>query len=203
MTRLVLIRHGETDWNREGRYQGHTDVPLNATGRVQAAALAESQRGTPIDAIYTSDLQRARQTAETLAEVTGAPLFPDRRLREIAQGDWEGRLFADIERTHPDLLARRRREPRLTRPPGEGENVRDVWARLRPLIAEIHSRYAGSRVALVSHGAALAVLKVHVLHLPIESVWDHIPGHVTADEISLGPEWDTPAGEPGQEEVPG
>jgi broad specificity phosphatase PhoE len=193
MTRLVLIRHGETDWNREGRYQGHADVPLNAAGRAQAASLAQSQRGMALDAIYTSDLQRAHQTAEVLAEATGAPLFVERRLREIAQGDWEGQLFADIQRDHAELLARRRREPLLTRPPGDSENVGDVWARLRPLIAEIHRRHPGGRIALVSHGAALAVLKVHILHLPLESVWDHVPGHVTADEIRLGPEWDEPA----------
>lgn len=96
MTRLILVRHGETDWNVEGRYQGHSDVPLNARGRAQAARLAEALRGSDIRAIYSSDLARARETAEALAHATRLAVQHDPRLREIDQGDWEGMLFLEI-----------------------------------------------------------------------------------------------------------
>lgn len=184
MTELLLVRHGETDWNREGRYQGQTDVPLNATGLAQAEALAESQRGRPLDWVYASDLQRARQTAEILGRVTGAPVHIDRRLREIDQGAWEGQLFSHIQDAQGDLLAQRRREPLDTRPPG-GETVREVMARVLPLLDEIHSRHPDGRVALVSHGAALAVIKIHVLDLPVEAVWDHVPRNGSVEKVSL------------------
>ena len=184
MTRLVLIRHGETDWNREGRYQGHTDVPLNARGRAQAEELAESLRGHKLDAIYTSDLQRARQTAEILAAATGAPMIVDRRLREIDLGKWEGQLFTDIRESHADLLARRRVDPMDTPSPG-GEGIRQVMARVVPLIDEIVRRHPDGRVALMSHGAALAAIKVHVLGLPVETVWDHVPKNAAAEEVVM------------------
>jgi len=184
MTELLLVRHGETDWNREGRYQGQTDVPLNATGLAQAEALAESQRGRPLDWVYASDMQRARQTAEILGRVTGAPVHIDRRLREIHLGAWEGQLFNQIQETQGDLLAQRDREPLDNRPPG-GESVREVMARALPLLEEIQRRHPDGRVAIVSHGAALAVIKIHVLDLPVEAVWDHVPRNGSVEEISL------------------
>jgi len=185
MTELLLVRHGETDWNREGRYQGQTDVPLNARGLAQGEALAESQRGQPLDCVYASDLQRARQTAEILGRVTGAPVHLDRRLREMDQGVWEGQLFSHIQDDHRDLLAQRGREPLDTRPPG-GESVREVMARVLPLLDEIHRRHPDGRVALVSHGAALAVIKIHVLDLPVEALWDQVPPNGSVEVISLG-----------------
>jgi alpha-ribazole phosphatase len=184
VTRFVLIRHGETDWNKEGRYQGHTDVPLNAKGREQAEAMAEALKNRPLQAIYASDLQRARDTAEILAAATGAPMHVDPRLREIDLGEWEGRLSADIQKTDMDLLTRRRVDPLDTFPPG-GEGVRQVMARVVPLLDEIARRHPDSRVALVSHGTTLAAVKVHLLHLPLESIWDREPGNAAVEEIAV------------------
>lgn len=184
MTRLVLVRHGETDWNREGRYMGHTDGPLNDKGLAQAEAAAQSLRGSTLAAIYTSDLRRARQTAEALARVTGAPIVVDRRLREIGQGDWEGQLFSHIEQADADLLARRRSDPMDTRPPG-GESVREAQARVLPLLSEIARQHPTDRVAVVSHGGLLAVVKVYLLDLPVEAVWDQVPDHASPEEFTL------------------
>jgi alpha-ribazole phosphatase len=182
VTRLVLIRHGETDWNTEGRYQGHTDVPLNTRGREQAEAMAEALKDWPLQAIYTSDLKRARDTAEILAAATGAPMHMDPRLREIDLGEWEGRLSADIQRTDGDLLARRRADPLDTFPSG-GEGVRQVMARVVPLLDEIARQHPDSQVALVSHGTTLAAIKVHLLHLPLERLWDLEPKNAAVEEI--------------------
>ena len=96
MTEIWIVRHGQTDWNVEGRYQGQADRPLNAVGLAQAQQAAEQLRGRDFAAIYSSDLQRARVTAEIIAGQLGLPVQVDRRLREVNQGEWEGLLTADI-----------------------------------------------------------------------------------------------------------
>jgi broad specificity phosphatase PhoE len=90
MTRILLARHGETDWNRDGRWQGHTDCPLNAAGLAQAAALAAHLAGMTIDLLYSSDLSRARQTAAATERATGLPVVVDADLREVDVGEWAG-----------------------------------------------------------------------------------------------------------------
>jgi broad specificity phosphatase PhoE len=163
---------------------GHSDQPLNEKGLAQAEAAAHALRGQSLHAIYTSDLLRARQTAEALARATGAPIVVDRRLRELGQGDWEGQLFSHIAEANADLVARRRRDPMDTRPP-RGESVRQAQARVLPLLAEIARRYPSGRVAVVSHGGLLAVVKVHLLDLPVEVVWDQVPDHASPEEFTL------------------
>jgi probable phosphoglycerate mutase len=96
MTELWLVRHGQTDWNLQGRYQGHYDIPLNPVGLAQASCLAEKLVEERFDAIYSSDLLRARVTAETVAERLGMNAIPLAALREINQGDWQGRYLADV-----------------------------------------------------------------------------------------------------------
>ena len=96
MTTLLLVRHGETDWNAGRRWQGHTDVPLNARGRAQAAALAEELAADPPSAIYTSDLSRARETAEIVGTQLGVPVILEPRLREIHVGSREGLTAEEV-----------------------------------------------------------------------------------------------------------
>ena len=185
MTELVLIRHGETDWNRELRWQGQTDVPLNPAGMRQARAAAESLRGTNLEAIYTSDLQRARQTAEAVAAATGAHVRQDRRLREIALGAWEGMSFDEIHRRDGEALDLFRGDPANHRAP-RGESVPEVRRRVLACLQEILRAFPDGRVAVVSHGLALAVVKVLLLGLPLETVWQHEPANA-AVEVYLSP----------------
>jgi probable phosphoglycerate mutase len=184
LTRLVLVRHGETDWNAEGRYQGQSDVPLNTNGVAQAEALARQLRGERFDAIYSSDLARAAQTAEVLAGATGVPVHYDPRLREIDQGEWEGLLLADIEARYAEAFERRRLDPLATRPPG-GETVGQVRQRVLEVIDELRRDYPNSTVAIVSHGLAIALVKVYLAHLPVESVWDHIPPNASVERFDV------------------
>lgn len=184
MTTLVLIRHGETDWNREGRYQGQSDVPLNETGRRQAAAAARSLDGATLEAVYTSDLQRARDTAQAVAAASGAPLVEDPRLREVDQGEWEGQLFEDIRVRDAARVAARRRDPLGVPPPG-GETVLELRARALAALDEIVRRHPAGRVAIVSHGLTLALIKTHLADAPIESVWDRIPPNAEPEEWTL------------------
>lgn len=180
MTRLALVRHGETDWNAEGRYQGQSDVALNANGLAQAEDLAQRLRGQKFEAIYTSDLARAEQTAEALAAATDAPLRRDPRLREINQGEWEGLLLPEIEARYAEAFRLRRLDPLATRPPG-GETVGQVRERVLEVIREIRHTHPGGSVAVVSHGLAIALVKVHLAKLPVESVWDHIPPNASVE----------------------
>ena len=104
---LFLFRHGETDWNREGRLQGHTDTPLNATGLAQAQALAESLRPHRLDAVVSSDLARARTTAQIVAEALRVPLFIEAGLRETDVGAAEGLLWAEAKARFGEGLTER------------------------------------------------------------------------------------------------
>jgi alpha-ribazole phosphatase len=184
MTRLIIVRHGETDWNTEGRYQGQSDVPLNANGLAQAEALAGQLRGESYTAIYSSDLARASQTAEALAAESGVPVHYDPRLREIDQGEWEGLLLPEIEARYAEAFKRRRLDPLTARPPG-GESVGQVRQRVLEVIDEIRREYPNDTVVIVSHGLAIALIKVHLARLPVESVWDHIPPNASAEEFNM------------------
>ena len=102
MTTILLARHGETEWNRDGRYQGWADPPLNAAGFAQARTLADQLRSTPFDAVYSSDLRRAQETAEIVAGPHGVPVIVDPGLREVNVGAWSGLTRAEVERRFPD-----------------------------------------------------------------------------------------------------
>jgi alpha-ribazole phosphatase len=174
VTRLILIRHGETDWNSEGRWQGQEDVPLNANGWVQAQQMAHSLESAGIAAIYSSDLQRARQTAQLLAESTGAPLYLDSRLREIHQGEWQGMLLSEIQSRYGQANQDRLRDPLNFSPPG-GEPVAQVRGRVLAAAHEIIRRHPNATIAVVSHGFALALLITHLKDQPFDQLWRLMP----------------------------
>jgi alpha-ribazole phosphatase len=184
MTELILIRHGETDWNIEGRYQGQSDTPLNQTGIQQARDMAHRLRQAHFDAIFSSDLLRARQTAEILSEISGVPLRVDPRLREIHQGEWEGMLFSDIRARYAQAFEERLRNPLEVAPPG-GETVGQVRQRVLDAIQEIVEQFPHGSIAIVSHGLSLAIIKVHFHNLDIATVWDHIPNNANPEHISV------------------
>ncbi len=159
MTRLVLIRHGETDWNVEGRYQGQADPPLNAKGLAQARQVAEALKTVGIQVIYSSPLQRAWQTAEIIARVLEVPLFPEPRLMEIHQGEWQGRLRSEIAVQYPELFRQWLVDPWHVTPPG-GESLHQVQARVHAAVDDILVRHPGETVGLVTHRIPIALIKV-------------------------------------------
>ncbi len=186
MTTLWLVRHGQTDWNVEGRYQGQTDVPLNATGLAQANALAAELAGKPFDAVYSSDLQRARRTAEVIASPLHLAVHTDARLREINQGQWEGQNYRHLVAVFQAEMQARRADPYGFRPP-EGESVAEVAARVAQAIAEITAIHPGGQVIIVSHALALATLICRAKNLPLQDVYEHLPHNVHPEVIEWPP----------------
>ncbi len=158
-TRLVLIRHGETDWNVEGRYQGQADPPLNARGIAQAQELARRLQDVGLDLLYSSPLRRAQQTAEIIAQALGIPLYLEPRLKEIAQGEWETLLVTEIRERYPELFQRWETEPWRVQIPG-GETLAQVQERVYQAVDDILARHPGKTIGLVAHRLPIALLKV-------------------------------------------
>lgn len=174
MIRYCLVRHGQTDWNLEGRYQGQSDVPLNENGRLQARTLAQLLQGQNFTAVYTSDLQRARETAEIAAAIFGLTAIPDLRLREIHQGEWEGQLVEVIKALYAGLWQQRSVDPASIRPPG-GETVEEVARRVYAALDDIARQHSAGPVLVVSHGLALATVICRVRNISIGQAYTVIP----------------------------
>jgi probable phosphoglycerate mutase len=157
MTHLLLIRHGETDWNLAQRFQGHLDVPLNARGLSQAQCLAERLADERIDAFYSSDLLRARQTAVPAARRLGLEVATRTGLREQGFGMLEGMSATEIVERHPVEWANWLKFDPDYAPTG-GEATRHFHARVLAEVIAIAERHAGETVAMVTHGGVLDML---------------------------------------------
>jgi probable phosphoglycerate mutase len=155
-TRILAIRHGETAWNVDTRIQGHLDIPLNDTGRWQAQRLARALAARDaIHAVYSSDLQRAHDTAQAIAAATGAPLRTHTGLRERGFGIFEGRTYAEIEQTWPAESEHWRRRTPDWQPPQGGESLIQVRARILQTLQELAAPHAGQQIVLVAHGGVM------------------------------------------------
>lgn len=186
-TRILLIRHAETDWNRQARLQGHTDIPLNETGLAQARRLGAALAGERLDAVYSSDLQRALQTAQAVADATGAPLVPEPGLRERGFGVFEGLSQAELESRWPAELRRwRAREPGFAAP--GGETLADFYARCVGAAEQRARRHAGGSIALVAHGGVLDCLYRAATRLALEAPRSWRLGNAALNRLLHSPE---------------
>jgi probable phosphoglycerate mutase len=174
-TRVVAVRHGETAWNADTRLQGQLDIPLNDTGRRQAARAGRALAHEGIDAIWSSDLARASETAEAIAlaiaEATGKRLRVDcdRGLRERAFGFFEGHTYAEIDARWPgEALRWRRRDPSFA--PDGGESLIDFHARCIGTATRLAARHAGCTLLLVAHGGVMDCLHRAALGLDLQAV---------------------------------
>lgn len=187
MAEIWMVRHGQTDWNLEGRLQGQLDTPLNDTGMDQARKLADELADKKFCALYSSDSMRARQTAEIIAGRVNLPIKFDRRLREISQGQFEGMLFSEVAQKFNSALTDRTRNPVHSRLPG-GESVAELNARFKEAIDEIACAHPDEPVLVAAHGLAIATMLCLVRGYPMESVYSHIPENATAEVIQWNPE---------------
>jgi broad specificity phosphatase PhoE len=149
VTTILLARHGETDWNRENRFQGHADPPLNETGRAQAAELAAALTNEPLAAVYSSPLRRAFETAQIVGEPHGLEPVPVVALREVDVGSWQGLTRAEIEERFPEQFARW-----LDYEQGweDGESYDEMGRRVLAALLELAATHEGERILAVSHG---------------------------------------------------
>ena len=171
---MWLVRHGQTDWNLRGIYQGQSDIPLNDTGIAQARELAASLNEVRFAAIYSSDLVRAYHTASIIAEVLGLPVQTDPRLREINQGVWEGQTIEAVrEKYRPDFS----RNPKyISTPRAEGaESLEQVIRRMVAAANEYHAIHNGGRLLISTHGLSAAALYAVASQIQLVDVVRHIP----------------------------
>jgi broad specificity phosphatase PhoE len=152
MAEVLLARHGETDWNRENRFQGHADPPLNELGREQAAELAALLAGEDLAAVYSSPLQRAFETARVVAEPHGLAASPVEGLKEVDVGSWEALTRDDVEHRFPEQFLRWLDYERGW---DDGESYEEMGLRVVAALEELAARHDGERIVAVTHGGPI------------------------------------------------
>lgn len=168
ITRITIIRHGETAWNAETRIQGQLDIGLNETGRWQAQQTAATLAGEKIDAIVSSDLARAHETAQAIARAHGLAVLTEPGLRERSFGLFQGKTYAEIEAQMPEeALLWRKREVHFA--PGGGESLTVFRERVAHCMRHIALRHAGQHLVVVSHGGVLDIMYRECTHLDLKA----------------------------------
>lgn len=167
-TEIILIRHGETEWNSQQRMQGHSNSDLSSVGQAQIQALGQWMKNVPFDHIYSSDSLRAKQTAEAITQFSGHELKIDLRLREKNLGVFEGLTSEEARERHPEVF-------RLFKTAGskyvidEGESTQQLQDRALEIVDEIRIKHPEKRVLLVTHGGFVRVLMKYILGLSLDT----------------------------------
>ena len=170
MTTVFFIRHGQTEWNKALRYQGHSDIALTDEGLKQAEQVAERLAREPFSAIYSSDLSRARITAEMIAEKHGLSVTTTPDFREVKFGDWEGLRYNQINEGWPEDMDKFFRQPGQVSIPG-GETFQEVKERTDKALEEIRAQHDGQCVAIVTHGGAIRTMLCSALGISLDLLW--------------------------------
>jgi len=168
------MRHGQTDWNFQNRYQGQLDIPLNDKGINQAIIAAKKLSGQSFDFLYSSDLLRAVQTAEQLANVINLPIQKDPRLREVNQGQWQGLLISEVFDPLINASSDLNESIEFRHPPG-GESISEVADRVWNCLAELAQKHTHQKIILVSHGMAIATALCKFRNIPLWKAKEIIP----------------------------
>jgi broad specificity phosphatase PhoE len=183
-TRLLLARHGETDWNQRSRWQGQRDIPLNGTGRNQALALSAALRKEQLAAVYSSTLQRAVETAQMIAKEHKLNVCRDERFNETYLGAWEGLTRKEIGAAYPQLLQAWDADPRSVTPPN-GESISAVEQRILAALQEIARAYPGESVCLIGHKFTNGIIRSHYLGLPLVEALSGVLAQGTYEVIAI------------------
>ncbi|MGC8970743.1 MAG: alpha-ribazole phosphatase [bacterium] len=175
---IYIIRHGETDWNREGIYQGQTDTSLNENGRQTARELGKSLSRINFSAIYSSDLLRARETAEIINSFLNVPIHYTQDLRELDFGDWTGISIWEMEEKDPELFRKWQEDPWNISPPG-GETFRELTERVVRVLEEIIKRHKSEDILVVSHAGPIKAMIFGLLSATGKAYWNIKISHST------------------------
>lgn len=168
-TKIYMVRHGFSVANNDKRFTGQSDIPLNEVGERQAALTGAYFENRSLDALYASDLLRTCQTAEPIAKASGLPIQKEKGLREIFAGQWEGRLFADLERDYPVDYKIWREDVGRARCTG-GESVQELADRVLKTVARLAEAHPGETICLVTHATPIRVLCTATSGLPMEEM---------------------------------
>lgn len=180
MLELLLVRHGETDWNRGDRVMGRQSIPLNARGREQARLLAEYLRGIPLSAIFTSPVARARETTQFLATISnGCPVISEDDLAEIDYGRLDGHSFHEVAQHYRQQCGNDRDHPASVVFP-DGESLQQAADRVGRVIERVQREHQEGKVLLVSHADVIKLALFHIFHVPIAAI-----RHVSIDNAAL------------------
>jgi broad specificity phosphatase PhoE len=171
---FYFLRHGETEWNAEGRLCGSTDVPLSDVGRAQAQLLAQRLQSIEFDALYSSPLQRALETARLIGAVIKREPMVDRRLSELDYGAWEGSTFDEIRRITPAVYRAWDADPANLAPPG-GETGVHLIERVMPFLSDVAQRHPTGNVVVVCHKTVCRLLACHIMDVPLSEYRRRIP----------------------------
>ncbi len=169
-TELILVRHAETDWNKDKRFQGQEDPTLNETGCKQADKLAKYLADWDIDIIYTSDLKRAFTTAEAINRYHDIQVIRENGLREIDFGKWEGLTYQEISSEYPEIVKKWNQDPASVNPPG-GENLNDFRDRVGSAFTDIINNNENQTILTVSHGGTIKAYLTYLLDMPVQRYW--------------------------------
>ena len=187
MGRLYLVRHGETEWNAQGRIQGHTDVDLSDYGRQQARAVAQRLLGVTFDAAYSSDLNRSRETGEIILGHRPPSLHSTDRLREYHKGVFEGLTVHEYMRRYPDLYQASLVNDLDFAPTG-GETIRQTSLRMAGFISDLKKQHRDETVLVVGHGGSLRSAVVAIMDLPLEANWKLVMGNCSLSVFDIYPD---------------
>ncbi len=174
MTRIILVRHGQTEWNRVERFRGQIDLALNKVGQAQARKVATRLAEVPITAVYSSPLRRAMETAQPTAQKLGLPVIPLPGLMDINYGEWQGQTPGEVSQRYPDLYQQWLDAPHTVRFP-QGESLEDVRLRAVAALQKVISQHHGP-ILLVAHQVVNKVLVCAMLGLETSHFW-----HITQD----------------------
>ncbi|MFN8411073.1 MAG: alpha-ribazole phosphatase [Anaerolineales bacterium] len=184
--RVLLTRHGQTDWNIAGRYQGQSDVPLNQAGQLQAEQIAQRLSRETIHSIYTSDLSRASDTAQKIADMQKVvPVIQrDTRWRELSFGDWEGMTFKEMSAHSPDLFSQWMIDPKTISTPN-GETLVQLAERVKSAFDEIKNNHLDQTILVVAHSGSLQTLLASILGVDLNRYWQFRISQASLSELNV------------------
>ena len=186
--RLLLLRHVETDWNRQRRYQGWRDTPLSEAGRLQAEAVGRLLAGSRLASVWSSPLQRARDTAVAIAAPHGLEVQTDDAFKEMRFGSWEGLTVEEVQARFPEPARAWSETPQLASWAG-AETLVEVRARVVAGLAELRGAYSGQTVCLVAHGISSRILVLEALGLGLDRLWSLQLSSSGISELEFRDDW--------------
>lgn len=183
-TKLVLVRHGETEFNKSSRYQGVLDIELNDKGKQQAEKLYNFLKDEDFDVIYSSTLKRAYNTIKDIADYQDKKVHTLKELKEINFGEWEGLTFSEIEEKYPQLAEKWAKNPMCCKPP-EGEHIKEVEQRVGKTIDMIISKNPDKKILISTHGGIVRIIIAYLLDLSLSRIFSIEVSNVSISRIKF------------------